>query len=516
MRGRKNIFPYYLYILLTLIASLGVIFSSNLLVLIVFWGFLGLLLYLLISFGENKNTPATAKKALIIIGGSDAIMLLGLAMVWKITGTLEISKIKIALDSNTAIAAYLCLACGAFAKAGLMPFHTWIPDTAQDAPAPVTAYLPASLDKLLGIYLLCRLSLNLFIMNPAMNTLLMVMGSITIVAAVMMALVQHDLKRLLGYHAVSQVGYMVLGIGTGTALGIAAGLFHMLNHAIYKSCLFFSAGNVEQKAGTTDLDKLGGYAKFMPVTFITFLIASLAISGIPPFNGFASKWMIYQAIVDSAKTGNTLWMIYLAAAMFGSALTLASFMKLINAVFLGQPADKTNASIKQGEAPLPMLAVGIVLAALCVLFGVFAYQLPLKNYIIPSVGPGLVFPGVWNSPLATILLLSAIIIGLLFYWLGVNKKPRETRNFIGGEILEDHPQMRVSGTEFYNTISDAPPFKNIYRLAEEKNFDLYESGKKIVFWLNGILNRMHNGIISNYLAWCLLGMIILFYALSIK
>ncbi len=353
-------------------------------------------------------------------------------------------------------------------------------------------------------------------MNPAMNTLLMVMGSITIVAAVMMALVQHDLKRLLGYHAVSQVGYMVLGIGTGTALGIAAGLFHMLNHAIYKSCLFFSAGNVEQKAGTTDLDKLGGYAKFMPVTFITFLIASLAISGIPPFNGFASKWMIYQAIVDSAKTGNTLWMIYLAAAMFGSALTLASFMKLINAVFLGQPADKTNASIKQGEAPLPMLAVGIVLAALCVLFGVFAYQLPLKNYIIPSVGPGLVFPGVWNSPLATILLLSAIIIGLLFYWLGVNKKPRETRNFIGGEILEDHPQMRVSGTEFYNTISDAPPFKNIYRLAEEKNFDLYESGKKIVFWLNGILNRMHNGIISNYLAWCLLGMIILFYALSIK
>src|SRR4030042_5389712 len=119
----------------------------------------------------------------------------------------------------------------------------------------------------------------------------------------MMSLIQHDLKRLLGYHAVSQVGYMVLGIGTGNPIGIAGGLFHMLNHAIYKSCLFLSGGSVEKKAGTTELDKLGGFAKIMPITFVTFVIASLAISGVPPFNGFASKWMIYQGIIEIGKNG---------------------------------------------------------------------------------------------------------------------------------------------------------------------------------------------------------------------
>ena len=177
-------------------------------------------------------------------------------------------------------------------------------------------------------------------MSAAMNTFLMAIGSLTIVCAVMMALVQHDLKRLLGYHAVSQVGYMVLGIGTGNPIGIAGGIFHMLNHAIYKSCLFLSAGAVEKKTGTTDLDKLGGLSKTMPVVYVAFLIASLAISGVPPLNGFASKWMIYQGIIETGRQGSHLWILWLMAAMFGSALTLASFMKLVHAVFLGQPSSE--------------------------------------------------------------------------------------------------------------------------------------------------------------------------------
>lgn len=179
-------------------------------------------------------------------------------------------------------------------------------------------------------------------MNQAMNTVLMITGSITIVAAVMMALIQHDLKKLLGYHAVSQVGYMVLGIGTGNPLGIAGGLFHMVNNAIYKSCLFLSGGAVEKRTGTTNLEKLGGFAKIMPISFVTFLIASLAISGVPPLNGFASKWLIYQGIIETVRNGGYLWVLWLVAAMFGSALTLASFMKLTHAVFLGQPSKAVN------------------------------------------------------------------------------------------------------------------------------------------------------------------------------
>lgn len=514
MQGRKGLIRYYSYITLTLIASLGAVFSNHLVLFMVFWGFLGLLLYLLIGFGQKERTSATAKKTFIIIGGADALMLLGLALVMWITGTLQMDRMNIALNSKFAVWAYLCFAVGAFAKAGAMPFHTWIPDTAEDAPTPVTAYLPASLDKLLGIYFLARVSLYMFQMNTAMNTLLMAVGSFTIVAAVMMALVQHDLKRLLGYHAVSQVGYMVLGIGTGNPVGIAGGLFHMLNNAIYKSCLFLSGGAVEKRTGTTDLEKLGGFAKIMPFSFIAFLIASLAISGVPPFNGFASKWMIYQGVIETGKGGGYLWVVWLIAALFGSALTLASFMKLVHAVFLGQPSDETKIlNHKTRETAPSMWIPSVILAALCVIFGVFAYRIPLGMFIFPSIGQDVTFSGIWNANLATALILAGIIIGIIIYLLGTIAKTRETEIFVGGETVKEHPRMRVSGTEFYNTIQDIGVLRAIYRLAKLKVFDLYDVGAKVAFGFSKVLRYIHNGVLPTYLAWCLLGMGVLFWVL---
>ena len=516
MRKAKGLIRYYLYIILTLIAALGAVFSNNLILFIVFWGFLGLTLYLLIGFGDKERVQATAKKTFIIIGGSDALMILGLAFIWRIAGTLDMDKMSIALNTKAAIAAYLCLAAGAFAKAGAMPLHTWIPDTAEDAPTPVTAFLPASLDKLLGIYFLTRISLNVFQMNQVMNTFLMALGSFTIVAAVMMALVQHDLKRLLGYHAVSQVGYMVLGIGTGNPIGIAGGLFHMLNHAIYKSCLFFSGGAVEKKGGTTDLKKLGGFAKVMPVTFITFLVASLAISGVPPFNGFASKWMVYQGVIETAKNGGRLWVIWLIAAMFGSALTLASFMKLIHAVFLGQPSKEASSKTEDGnlrEVGPTMWVPTIILATLCIAFGIFAYRLPLKMLILPSLNMDVSFTGIWEASLATILMVIGIFLGIAIYFIGTVSKTRRAEIFVGGEILKDVPEMRLSGVEFYNTIHDIGILKWIYKLADRKMLDIYEVGAKLTFGVNKILRNIHNGILPTYLAWCLLAMGILFYIL---
>jgi len=516
MRGQKGLLRYYLYIILTLLASLGAVFSNNLILFIVFWGFLGMLLYLLVIFGNRDKTSYTAKKTFIIVGGTDALMLLGLALIYKLSGNLQIDKISIAFTSKAAICAYLCLAAGAFAKAGAMPFHTWVPDVAEDAPTPVTAYLPASLDKLLGIYFLVRISLNMFEMNSSMNTFLMAIGSITIIAAVMMALIQHDMKRLLGYHAVSQVGYMVLGIGTGNPIGIAGGLFHMLNHAIYKSCLFLSGGAVEKKANTTDLEKLGGFARIMPVTFMTFLVASFAISGIPPFNGFASKWMVYQGLVETAKQGGALWVIWIVAAMFGSALTLASFMKLVHTIFLGQPSDKSLFKNKINETGPSMWIPTVILATLCIVFGVFAYRLPLKVFIFPSLGGQEDFSGIWNSGLATTLLLSAVLIGFVIYLIGNALKVRTTEAFIGGETIEKHPEMRVSGVEFYETIREVGILKTIYKMAEKKLFDIYEVGAKITFGFNKLLRYIHNGVLLTYLAWCMLGMIVLFYILFKK
>lgn len=517
MRGRKGLLRYYLYILLMLAASLGAVFSNNLIVFTIFWGFSGLIFYLLIGFGKKERTQATAKKTFIIIGGADALMILGLAFVWHLAGTLDMNQLSIALNNKIAIWAYLCLAAGAFAKAGVMPLHTWVPDTAEDAPTPVAAFLPASLDKLLGIYFLARISLDIFLMNKAMNTFLMAIGSFTIIAAVMMALVQHDLKRLLGYHAVSQVGYMVLGIGTGNPIGIAGGLFHMLNNAIYKSSLFLGGGAVEKRAGTTNLGKLGGFATVMPITFAAFLISSLAISGVPPFNGFASKWMVYQGIIETAQSGGRLWVVWLVAAMLGSVLTLASFMKLVHACFLGQPSEEMRGKVKNLREVGPTMWIPtVILATLCIIFGVFVYNVPLKMFIFPSLGMPVAFTGIWNAGLATALIIGGIILGLIIFFIGKASKVRETDVFVGGETLAKIPQMRSSGTEFYNTIQDIGILKYIYKLAKKKVFDIYEVGAKVTFTFTRLLRYIHNGVLPTYLSWCLLGMIIIFFILMRK
>ncbi|MFH0935661.1 MAG: NADH-quinone oxidoreductase subunit L [Candidatus Omnitrophota bacterium] len=514
MKGRGQGLRYYTYIILTAASSIGAVLANNLILLAILWGFLGLTLYLLINTAKD-DASSTAKKTLIIIGGTDALMLLGIGIIYYISGTMQIDKIRVALDGNLQflpIAAYLCIAIACFAKAGAMPFHTWIPDCAEKAPIPVVAYLPASLDKLLGIYLLARLSLDLFILNQAINIFLMVIGAFTIIAAVMMALVQHNMKRLLGYHAVSQVGYMVLGIGTGTPIGIAGGIFHMLNHAVYKACLFLTAGNVEYRTKTSELDKLGGLAKWMPFTYICALIASLSISGIPPFNGFVSKWMVYQGLIErlSFSGGRLVTILCLAAAMVGSGLTLASFMKLLHATFLGQQPG--GAKKRPDEVPWQMWLPCVVLAVICVLFGVFANQLPLKYFILPAVG-GISFIGSWYAGLSTMLIVIGLLLGIFIFKLkAIKPLMRQDAPFVGAEGAE-LGENRVSGTEFYNTVKEFRGLAGIYAKAEKGYFDIYEQGKSLVFGIGRFFQFLHNGVLPTYLVWTLLGMIALFFVL---
>lgn len=518
MSGRRGLIQYYVYIILTAAVSIGAVLSNNLILLLVFWGFLGLTLYLLINMGDDAS--GIAKKTFIIVGGSDALMLLGIGIIYYLTGTFQMDKIKIPLNTTYYLLptfAYLCIAVACFAKAGAMPFHSWIPDCAKHAPVPVVAYLPASLDKLLGIYLLARISLNLFVMNEALNIFLMLIGAFTIIAAVMMALVQHNMKRLLGYHAVSQVGYMVLGIGTGTPIGIAGGIFHMLNNAIYKSCLFFTSGNVEYRNKTSELDELGGLAKVMPLTYLSALIASLSISGVPPFNGFFSKWMVYQGIIQHA-TGSTLQalrlisLLCLAAAMFGSALTLASFMKLIHATFLVQSKNSTNSKQSKNEASWQMWLPCAILAIICVIFGVFANQIPLKYFILPVIGE-ITFIGTWSTGLSTLLIIVGLVLGIIIFKLkGLRPALREDKTFTGGEDM-DLKDSLVTGTEFYNTIREVGLLSALYKKAETGLFDIYEQGKKSIFSISGALQYLHNGVLPTYLVWYLLGVLGLFLVL---
>lgn len=506
MKGKQRQNEYYAYTIWTIGASCGAVLSNNLILFLIFWGFLAITLYLLIGIAGPEASPA-AKKTFIIVGGADALMLLGIAILWKLTGNLNIDSISVPIAGRLSAVAFLCLLSGAIAKAGAMPLHTWIPDTAEKAPTSVTAFLPASLDKLLGIYFLARICMNLFVLNKPMQTLLLFIGALTVVAAVMMAMIQHDLKRLLGYHAVSQVGYMVLGIATGNPIGIAGGLFHMLNNALYKCCLFLTGANVEHKTGTADLDKLGGLARFMPITFICCAIASLSISGVPPFNGFVSKWLVYQGLIELGKAGDKLWLIWLAAAMFGSALTLASFMKLMHAAFLGT-MDPYLEKKDIREVGFSMAAPVLILALLCTIFGIFAYAIPLRFFISPSVPGFISITGFWIPTVATALIIFGIIIGYLVYAAGKIKFAREDRTYIGGESLP--ASTRVSGVEFYDTIKDLGLLKGIYNKALGGAFDIYELGKRFASGFTAVLQQLHAGLLPMYLIWALLGLILLF------
>ena len=499
---------YFGYILMTLGCSLGAVFANNLIILIVFWGFLAVLLYLLVAMRQTLAASASAKKALIIIGGTDALMIFGVGLLWKMTGTFVMDGIHVSLNGALPYAAFLCILIASFTKAGVVPFHSWLPDVAENGPASVTAYLPASLDKLLGVYLLARISLSMFVMNSVSNTILLAVGAITIVFAVAAALVQHDLKRLLGYHAVSQVGYMVLGIGTANPVGIAGGLFHMVNNALYKSCLFLGAGAVEKRTGTSDLSSLGGLSKYMPVTFISFLTASFAISGIPPLNGFFSKWMIYQGIIELANGKNPLWIIWLIAAMFGGALTIASFIKLLHAIFLGR-ASARCAGVK--EVGISMALPMVTLAVICILFGVFAFSIPISLLISPVIGKSISYVGTWRPDIATVLIAAAMLLGVIVYLFVIPKKARVVSSFIGGEDVRQLD--RVTGTEFYNTIKEVKALKNLYLKEEAREFDIYDVSRRSMAVFTRFFQKLHNGILPTYLVWSLLGMIVMFLIL---
>lgn len=521
MRGSSRLGEYYSYLFLTAGFANGAVLANNFVPFLFFWGGLLITLYGLITLGHKPTSPRTAVKALMINAFCDFSLILGIGLLWAQTGTLTMSQISVE-PAGIAAVAFVLMMIGAIGKAGAMPFHTWIPDAALDAPVSFMAFLPASLEKLLGIYLLAKISLELFKLKPhsGLSILLMIIGAATIVLAVFMALIQKDFKKLLSFHAVSQVGYMVLGIGTAIPIGIAGGIFHMINHAMYKCGLFLSAGSVEHRTGTTELNKLGGLSKEMPLTALGFSVCALAISGVWPLNGFVSKEMVFHGALE---TGYTVFAI---AAWVGAIFTFASFLKAGHSVFFG-PRSKELPAIKesQGLLVLPI----IILAALCILFGVYN-KLPLNLFIQPILA-GHVEPGVHLDFSAhaldlfnTVAMISVacLIIAFLIHYYGYKKSDRKP-------YLASEP------------VHNLPVLHRLYEMSEARMFDLYEQGTVIlkgisVALFKGIdrpidfvyekavtktgekfsrlLQRAHNGHFANYLAWCLAGLLLVAGAIS--
>jgi NADH-quinone oxidoreductase subunit L len=406
-------------------------------------------------------------KAFLINGVTDLCLLVGICITGYIAGTFSMTDIaanKLTLDGWAALG-YILMLIGALSKAGAIPFHTWIPDAATDSNAPFMALVPAAVDKLLGIYLLTRISVYLFALNGAAQLGLMALGALTLLIAVMMAFVQNDYKRLLSYHAVSQTGYMILGIGTLNPIGIAGGLFHMVNNAVYKSCLFLTAGSVERQTGSNDLSKLGGLFGAMPVTALCFIISAAAISGIAPLNGFFSKEMIY------AGTLGTGYNIFFLAAELGSVLTLASFLKLGHAAFFGKRPEHLKDT---KEAPFTTLLPMALLAAVCVAFG-FGAKLPVDFLLTPSlqslgISHEEALAGFHFNKLfwASIVVILVALVNHMFGLAAGKGKPSKA---------SDH-------------IHYAPGLKELYAMAEQRVFDPYEQIMKRVPSAAGILYRI--------------------------
>ncbi|HDZ20449.1 hypothetical protein LCGC14_0162100 [marine sediment metagenome] len=525
MRGEYWEGKYYAYLIWALGGACIVGLAENLLVLLVGWEIVTLMLFLMISQGP-RDAKAGGAKTYGILGFADACLLLAVALLATLEGgsaNWSLSKVHdVGSLGSLGYVIYALILVAALAKAGAIPLHTWIPAIAKDAPTPVMAYLPAALDKLLGIYLLATLSLRMFVVDWPLRVVMMVIGAVTILAAVLMAMMQHNLKRLLSFHAVSQVGYMVLGIGTGTVIGIIGGLFHMINNAIYKSNLFLMSGAIRRATGTDEIENMGGLARLLPVTFVCGSISAVAISGMPPFNGFVSKWLVYQGTLQVRQTSPPLAAALVTVAVFGSALTLASFVKVMYSAFLS-PAPKGAAYVTDRPKESVFMAVPMIILALaCVILGLWP-GLMIDNVLAPVVGAGaddvttanLAVQtdglGYWSATQTTGLILIGLLLGLIFVFLFTWKKRiRVVRPFLAGEVAgEADDRWRVPGTHFYETIGKLPIIGALLKHGEAGAMDPYHWSQRHGNTFVQLLRRLHTGLISLYVAWALGGLVII-------
>jgi multicomponent Na+:H+ antiporter subunit D len=368
---------FYSLFLLMLSGMNAVLIAGDLFNLYIFLEVAAIAAYSLVAFGTGSvELEASFKYAVMGIVGSSFI-LLGIAVLYSYTSTLNMADMAlgIANSGGAKIIPFVSVLflMGFGLKAALVPFHAWLPDAHTSAPTPISAMLSGVLIKVLGIYSLLRIFFNILGVDDKILSILMFLGTVSILVGVILAVGQWDFKRLLAYHSISQIGYVMLGVGLGTPLGIFGGLFHLFNHSIFKSLLFLNSGAVDYSVGTRDLHEMGGLKEKMPVTANTNLIASMSIAGIPPLNGFFSKLIIILACIQANHFG------YAFLAVLGSLLTLASFMKVQRYAFSGSLNKKwQNAK----EVPIAMRLAMIVLAIICVTGGLLA--MPAFAYFIRS------------------------------------------------------------------------------------------------------------------------------------
>ena len=358
MHGDKGYVRYYALLSLFTAAMAGLVIAADLVSLFVAWELVGVCSFLLIGFWYEKPSAAeAARKAFMVTRVGDAAMLLGMAVLWRATGSLDLAVILGKADSMApavVTAAAICLLLGAMGKSAQFPLHTWLPD-AMEGPTPVSALIHAATMVAAGVFLIARVW-PLFAAAPAAREMALVVGTITALGAATVALAQRDIKKVLAWSTISQLGFMFAALGVG-AWPVA--IFHLVTHAAFKALLFLSAGSVIHGSGTQELSEMGGLAKRMPLTAACWIAGAVSLAGIPPAAGFFSKDAVVASVLQAAPWAGIA--LFAASALTAAYAARTTRLAFFGASRSGSPAHESPWTML---GPLVLLGVGaLVLGA---------------------------------------------------------------------------------------------------------------------------------------------------------
>ena len=522
MSHDHNVREYYTLFLMLSGGVMGLVLSGDIFNMFIMVEILTFAAVALTAFRNTaKGALEAAFKYLVVGSMGSTCILVGTIMLYAQVHTLNFAQLSALIPGNLNNAtklAFALLFIGFGTKAFIVPFHPLAADAHGAAPASISVLISGVLTKS-GIYGIIRLSYFLF-QSMGLGTvqfMLVFFGCMSMFICVTMALAQHDFKRLLAFHSISQIGYVLTAVGLCTALGISAGLYHAMNHTLFKGLLFLAAGAVLHQTGTTDLDRLGGLSKKMPWTTVLFLIGAFSISGIPPFNGFASKWMIYQATYEKAvESGNIGFLLVTIIALITSVLTLASFVKVSQSVFFGQlPKEYENVK----EVSFGMRFAMCIFALLCVLTGLFPNVVTkyltepaanavfnVTNYINSMMGSGyaesvmgeslpavqtctFVEVGCWN-PVSWLLVLAIALLAVTL--VAVCGKYDQVSENKGAALTDSKYDLFFGGEEsVYSQVGGGDLFWGF-----KHNWRHYFS----------FMHDLHSGIVNDYALWAVVAL----------
>ena len=363
MENESRLTEFYTLMTFMMAGMTGVVMAGDLFTLFVFWELMGLSSYVLVAFLKSKWGPIEAGfKYLVMSATAGAFLILSMAIIYGMTGTLNFAAIADSLRGAEAspwiMALFSTLVVGFGVKSAIVPLHTWLPDAHPEAPSPISALLSGIVIET-GLYALARVLFLTF--DPGMLKLpIAFLAVLTMTLANVMALLQTDIKRLLAYSSIAQVGYMLIGLAAGTAYGFMGLFLHVFNHSMMKGMAFLASGSIVHETGTRDISSLRGIGKMMPVTSISLFIALLGLGGVPGTNGFISKYHLFSAAFGSGLG----WLGIMG--VLNSALSMAYYIRIMQ-VLLGSPKE----GFKAKEAPILMLTVTMAMAVIIVILGIW-------------------------------------------------------------------------------------------------------------------------------------------------